>query len=247
MQAQDRLIVALDVSSLDEARSIVEELKGSVGMFKIGLELFTACGTEVFQFIESYKSDKNVRFFFDGKFHDIPNTVAAACRNTTRENVAMFNIHAQGGIEMMSAAAKATREEAKAKNIDKPILIAVTVLTSISPEVLHEQIKTSSDIDLPHYVVHLAKMAQDAGLDGVVASPKEVPLIRKACGNDFVIVTPGIRPNWPELGQDDQKRVLTPAEAIAQGSSYLVIGRPITKAKNRRDAVNRLCKELVSH
>lgn len=244
MQAQDRLIVALDVSSLDEARSIVEELAGSVGMFKIGLELFTACGTEVFQFIESYK---NVGFFFDGKFHDIPNTVAAACRNTTRPNVAMFNIHAQGGLEMMSAAAIATKEEAKAKDIEKPILIAVTVLTSISQDTLHEQIKTSKDIDLGEYVTHLAKLAQEAGLDGVVASPREVPLIRKACGNNFVIVTPGIRPNWPELTSDDQKRVLTPAEAIAQGSTYLVIGRPITRAKNRQEAVNRLCQELVSH
>ncbi|MDX2105663.1 MAG: orotidine-5'-phosphate decarboxylase [Candidatus Melainabacteria bacterium] len=244
MQAQDRLIVALDVSSLDEARSIVEELSGSVGMFKIGLELFTACGTEVFQFIESYQ---NVRFFFDGKYHDIPNTVAAACRNTTRTNVGMFNIHAQGGIEMMSAAAKATREEAAAKNIEKPILIAVTVLTSISENILHEQIKTSKDLDLANYVVHLAKMTQEAGLDGVVASPREVPLIREACGNDFVIVTPGIRPNWPELGKDDQKRVLTPAEAIAQGSTYLVIGRPITRAENRMAAVKRLCGELISH
>jgi len=244
VQAQDRLIVALDVSSLDEARSIVEELQGSVGMFKIGLEMFTACGTEVFEFIESYK---NVRFFFDGKFHDIPNTVAAACRNTTRANVAMFNIHAQGGIEMMSAAAAATKEQAKARNIDKPILIAVTVLTSISESILHEQIKTSNDLDLPQYVVHLAKMAKEAGLDGVVASPKEVPLIREACGKDFVIVTPGIRPNWPELMSDDQKRVLTPAEAIAQGSTYLVIGRPITRAKNRLDAVKRLTGELVSN
>lgn len=242
MQAQDRLIVALDVSSLDEARSIVEELKGSVGMFKIGLEMFTACGTEVFEFIESYK---NVHFFFDGKFHDIPNTVAAACRNTTRPNVAMFNIHAQGGMEMMSAAAKATREQAQLLNIKKPILIAVTVLTSISENILHEQIKTSKDLELPQYVAHLAKLAKEAGLDGVVASPKEVPLIRAACGDDFVIVTPGIRPNWPELATDDQKRVLTPSQAIAQGSTYLVIGRPITKAQNRLDAVNRLVAELV--
>ncbi len=245
MQAQDRLIVALDVSSLDEARLIVEELKGSVGMFKIGLEMFTACGTEVFEFIESYKSNNKIRFFFDGKFHDIPNTVAAACRNTTRPNVAMFNIHAQGGIEMMSAAAKATREQAQFLNINKPILIAVTVLTSISESILHEQIKTSKDFDLPQYVVHLAKLAKEAGLDGVVASPKEVSLIRKACGEDFIIVTPGIRPNWPELATDDQKRVLTPSEAIAQGSTYLVIGRPITKAQNLLDAVNRLVGELV--
>lgn len=242
MQAKKRIIVALDVSSLDEARSIVEELADSVGMFKIGLELFTACGTAVFDFIESYSGQAG--FFFDGKFHDIPNTVAAACRNTTRKNVGMFNIHAQGGREMMSAAAQATSEQAKLAQIDKPILIAVTVLTSISQSILHEQIKTDSSLSLPDYVVHLAKEVKAAGLDGVVASPHEVPLIRKACGDDFVIVTPGIRPDWPELAADDQKRVLTPAQAIAQGSTYIVIGRPVTRALNRRSAAERIVAEL---
>ncbi len=242
MQAQERIIVALDVSSLDEARILIEELSSSVGMFKIGLELFTACGTAVFDFIESYSGQ--ARFFFDGKFHDIPNTVAAACRNTTRKNIGMFNIHATGGREMMEAAVKARNEQAKAANISKPVLIAVTVLTSISEQILHEQIKAGTGMSLPEYVVHLAKEAKEAGLDGVVASPQEVHLIREACGNDFVIVTPGIRPSWPELGGDDQKRILTPSEAIAQGSTYLVIGRPITKAKNRKEACQRICAEL---
>lgn len=244
--AKDRLIVALDVSSLDEARSIIEQLREDVGLFKVGLELITASGLELFELMRK----ERVNLFYDIKLHDIPNTVDRSVRNITRHGVMMFNLHASGGSAMMKAAATActqTYEEMKAgkgSNVpsEKPLLIAVTVLTSISEDVLKNEIGVgSSPLD---HVTNLAKLAKESGLDGVVASAREAASIRAACGAGFKIVTPGIRPSWAEA--NDQSRIITPADAIANGADYLVVGRPITSAKDRRNAARKVVEEMES-
>ncbi len=232
---KDRLIVALDVSSVEEARAVVRELKNEVGMFKAGLELYSIAGLDLFHMMR----EEGIKLFFDGKFHDIPNTVAQASRNMTRQGVAMFNIHATGGSEMMKAAAEACRQESE-KHGMKPYLIAVTVLTSIAGDALRAELQVNEEIT--KYVCRLAKLTQASGLDGVVASAKEAKSIREACGEEFVIVTPGIRPAWSS--QDDQKRIVTPGQAIKDGADFLVVGRPITTAKDRKDAARRVVEEM---
>lgn len=236
LAARDRLIVALDVSTLAEASALIEELAEEVGMFKFGLELFSSCGTALFELAER----SGIKLFFDGKFHDIPNTTAQASRAIARQKVAMFNLHATGGSAMMQAAAAAVKETASELGIQPPALIAVTILTSMKAETLASELKVS--LTLEQMVPHLARMAQDAGLDGVVASAKEASAIRQACGPDFLIVTPGIRPSW--AASDDQARIVTPKDAIAGGADYIVVGRPIVRAENRVEAARRIVAEL---
>jgi len=244
LTAKDRLIVALDVPTMAEARGLIKELAGEVGMFKVGLELFTSCGIEIFEAV----NDAGGRLFFDGKFHDIPNTVAGACRAVVLNRPALFNLHALGGKRMMRAAV-AARDEAYEelsagykgkKPLEKPALIAVTVLTSMSAQALSEDLKVS--IPLDQMVPFLAKAAQECGLDGVVASAQEASSIRLACGPGFLIVTPGIRPSWSAA--DDQARIVTPQDAIAGGADMIVVGRPITKAKDRVEAARKIVAEL---
>lgn len=235
-EAKDRLIVALDVPDADEARLIVSELAGSVGAFKIGLRLFTSAGPD---FVRELTS-AGEKIFLDLKFHDIPNTVAAAAVEAARLGVWMFNLHALGGREMMLAARKAVDDLCEKEKIPRPILIAVTLLTSMNVPILEE---VGIDPDIRGRVLHLATLAAECGLDGVVASAKEAQLLRNLSTADrFLIVTPGIRPS--DATADDQKRVLTPAEAIRAGSNYLVIGRPIIGASNRRDAARRIVGEI---
>lgn len=237
LKAKERLIVAVDVSSLDEARSLIDELSGEVGMFKFGLELFSSCGTALFELAEA----AGIKVFFDGKFHDIPNTVAQAARAVTRQKVAMFNIHATGGSAMMSAAAAAVADSAAMSGQSlRPALIAVTILTSMKAQTLAEELHVSLPLD--KMVPHLALLAKDAGVDGVVASAQEAASIRQACGPDFLIVTPGIRPTW--AGGDDQARITSPKDAIAGGADYIVVGRPIVRAAARVDAARRIVAEL---
>ena len=236
LNVKDRLIVALDVSSIDEAKEIVKDLREDVGMFKMGLELFASAGLSLFEMMR----EEGINVFFDGKFHDIPNTVAQASRNITRQGVAMFNVHATGGSAMLKAAADACKETATANNAHKPLLIAVTVLTSIGADVLKEELQVGEEV--MDYVTRLALLTKNSGLDGVVASAKEAKAIRVACGEEFVIVTPGIRPQW--AATDDQKRIVTPAQAIKDGADYLVIGRPITAAKDRKAAAKKIIEEI---
>lgn len=237
LSGKDRLIVALDVPTLDQARRLIEELREHVGMFKAGLELFTSCGVELFELA----GEMEVKLFFDGKFHDIPNTVAGACRAAVRHGVDMFNIHALGGREMMQAAALATKEESEKLRLPaKPALIAVTVLTSTAQSALEKDLKVS--LPMNAMVTHLASLAKECGLDGVVASAHEAPVIREALGDDFLIVTPGIRPQ--SAAKDDQERVVTPGDAIARGANYIVVGRPIVKAGSPVDAARRIVEEL---
>ena len=230
------ILVALDVESAARAIALADTLRGSVGGFKIGKQLFTAAGPSMVREL----TGRGDRVFLDLKFHDIPNTVAGAVQSAVATGAWMVNVHASGGSAMMKAAAEAARTSAETLGRPRPLVIAVTVLTSMDNEALAEIGVARPMLD---QVVHLATLAQASGLDGVVASPQEVRAIRNACGADFQIVTPGIRPA-DQQGKDDQARTLTPAQAIAAGSSYLVIGRPITGAPNPREAAEQIAASL---
>ncbi len=226
---KEKIIVALDVDTTEAAREIVDELTGEVGIFKIGLQLFTLSGTS---FIKELVQ-KGHKIFLDLKFHDIPNTVAAASIEAARLGVWMFNVHAAGGSEMMRQAASKTREACETENLGRPYIIGVTVLTNSDGSTLSE---TGISGNVDDQVVRLAKLTRECGLDGVVASGKEAAMIRQTVKNrDFLIITPGIRP--ANATSDDQRRVITPEAAISAGSGFLVIGRPITEAKDRVKAV----------
>jgi orotidine-5'-phosphate decarboxylase len=230
------ILVALDVESAAKAIALADALRGSVGGFKIGKQLFTAAGPDMVRELTS----RGDRVFLDLKFHDIPNTVAGAVQSAVATGAWMVNVHASGGSAMMQAAVEAARKAAEKSGRPRPLVIAVTVLTSMDNEGLAEIGVARPMLD---QVVHLAALAKSSGLDGVVASPQEVRAIRAACGADFQIVTPGIRPA-DQQGKDDQARTLTPAQAIAAGSSYLVIGRPITAAPDPRQAAEAITATL---
>ena len=231
------LIVALDVPSANEAREITAELRDSVGAFKIGLQLFTAEGAS---FVRELVRQE-VKIFLDLKFHDIPNTAAAAGVAAARCGVWMFNVHALGGGEMMRRTLEQVREVCAKENLPQPRIIAVTVLTSANAATLSE-VGIGNAVETE--VVKLAKLAAECELDGVVASPNEIELIRANIKNEeFLIVTPGIRPNFATF--DDQKRVMTPGEAIRSGADFLVIGRPILNAADRLSAVKQILAEMV--
>lgn len=230
------ILVALDVESAARAIALADQLRGAVGGFKIGKQLFTAAGPDMVRELTA----RGDRVFLDLKFHDIPNTVAGAVQSAVATGAWMVNVHASGGSAMMQAAADAARKTAETLGRPRPLVIAVTVLTSMDNEALAEIGIARPMLD---QVVHLATLAQASGLDGVVASPQEVRAIRAACGADFQIVTPGIRPA-DQQGKDDQARTLTPAQAIAAGSSYLVIGRPITAAPDPRKAAEAITATL---
>lgn len=237
MAAKDRIILALDVSTESEAVELVRELKGSVGAFKIGLELFTSVGPKIFETVRNAGAE---RIFFDSKFHDIPNTVAGASRAAARMGVWMFNVHAPGGTAMMRAAVEAAQDEAHRLGVEPPLVIGVTVLTSISAETLRHEL--SVPIVMENQVTHLAQLAQNSGLSGVVASPQEIAAVKAACGPGFLVVTPGVRPAW--AAKNDQARIMTPAEAVRSGVDFMVIGRAITAAEDRRAAAERVIAEI---
>ena len=228
----DQLIVALDVESGTRAIELTDSLRDVVGAFKIGSRLFTLEGPSIVRRL----TERGDRVFLDLKFHDIPNTVAQAVDAATSLGVWMLNVHAAGGRPMMAAAAEAARQSAARQNLQPPLVIAVTVLTSMSAEALAE---TGIDVPVLDHVARLARLTQDAGLDGVVASAQETALIRKACGKNFAIVTPGIR-DQAKAAKDDQERTMTAPEAIAAGATYIVVGRPIIAAPDPRAAAERL-------
>jgi orotidine-5'-phosphate decarboxylase len=234
----DRVLVALDVASAAEAIAMADTLKGVVGGFKIGSQLFTSAGPDVVRGLVS----RGERVFLDLKFHDIPNTVAGAVRAAADLGVWMLNVHASGGRAML-AAAKQAAEETSRLGGTRPLVIAVTVLTSLDAPTLAAVGVPASPID---QAVRLAKLTQEAGLDGVVASPQETAAIREACGPDFVVVTPGIRGASAKATADDQQRTMTPGGAVAAGSSYLVIGRPITAAPDPRAAARQIADEIAA-
>ncbi len=233
----NRILVALDVDSSAKALALADALRGTVAGYKIGKQLFTAEGPEVVRALTA----RGDRVFLDLKFHDIPNTVAGAVRSAMATGAWMVNVHASGGSAMMRAAAQAAHDTAAKTGAARPLVIGVTVLTSMDEAALAEVGTTRPVIE---QVVHLARLAKAAGLDGVVASPQEIAAIRRACGPDFHIVTPGIRPAG-QAGTDDQARTLTPKEAVAAGATYLVIGRPITAAADPRAAAEAIAAETA--
>ena len=234
--SQNQLIVALDVENLATANRLVTTLSDDVKWFKIGKQLFTAVGPASVKLLHEAK--KNI--FLDLKFHDIPNTVAGAVASATKIGANIINIHASGGLEMMRAAGEAAEKQASELSIPKPTLLGVTILTSIDEANFQRDFGTQRK--LKDQVAYLAELSQKAGLEGVVASPLEIELIRKVCGNDFVIVTPGVRPAW--AASNDQQRVMTPGEAINAGADYIVVGRPITAADNPREAARTILQEI---
>jgi orotidine-5'-phosphate decarboxylase len=238
--AREKLIVALDLPSADAAARMAEKLLGHVGMFKIGSELFTAAGPVLIRDLTA----SGARVFLDLKFHDIPNTVRSAAREATQLGVNMFDVHASGGRRMMEAAREGSHEAGsgipRTTTTTRPLVIAVTLLTSLATLELEELGLGPSPLDV---VVRWAQLAQEAGLDGVVASPREAAAIRRACGPGFVIVTPGIRP--ASAASNDQARTDTPDSAIRAGADFLVVGRPITTAADPVSAADAIVADIT--
>jgi orotidine-5'-phosphate decarboxylase len=233
----DRLLVALDVDHADRALALADQVRGIAGGLKVGSRLFTLAGPDlVRRLVES-----GARVFLDLKFHDIPNTVAQAVDAAVRTGAWMMNVHASGGGAMMQAAARAAAEAATAAGGPTPLVIAVTVLTSMDEDALMETGVTRPLLD---HVLMLARMAQGAGMHGVVASPRETAAIRQACGPNFAIVTPGIRGASAGQEKNDQARTMGPAEAVKAGATYIVVGRPIIAAPNPKAAAQAIVDEL---
>jgi len=230
----NQILVALDVDTAEAAHALADKLRGVVGGFKIGSRLFTSHGPSIVEALVA----RGDRVFLDLKFHDIPNTVAGAVAAATRLGVWMVNVHASGGHTMMKAAVEAADAESSRLSRPRPLVIAVTMLTSLSEETMGEIGVAGA---MASQVGRLAVLAQSAGLDGVVASAQEIALIRNRCGKTFEIVTPGIRSASDDKG--DQRRTMTAAEALSAGASYLVVGRPIIAAPDPRAAAERIDTE----
>lgn len=237
MNPKERIILALDVSDFDEAVDIVQKFKDEVDIFKVGNELFTSVGPRIVKQI--HLMGKKV--FLDLKFHDIPNTVSKAVLAAARLGVFIVNVHALGGLEMMKRAADSVREFSLKNNMERPRLIGVTILTSIDQQTLRDELGV--ELRMSAQVKHLAGLAQQAGLDGVVAAPDDIEMIRSRFGTNFLIITPGIRPSW--AAADDQKRTMTPAKAVSLGSDYLVIGRSILAQADPMDALRKIQDEVA--
>jgi len=232
MKPTDRIFTALDTTDVDQAVSLARDLAGYVGGAKVGKEFFTANGPDGVRQV----SGVGMPVFIDLKWHDIPNTVAGAVRASLALKPAIVNVHAAGGPAMLRAASDAAAEAGS----ERPLVLAITVLTSLDDDDLRA-IGIGSNVTAQ--VVRLAKLAQDNGIDGVVCSAHEIEALREACGRDFKLLVPGIRPTWAATG--DQKRVMTPADAVARGADYLVIGRPITGADDPVGAAKRIADELA--
>jgi orotidine-5'-phosphate decarboxylase len=226
-----KIVIALDYANAHDALHFVEKLDPSICRLKVGKELFTAAGPHLVEALVA----KGFGVFLDLKFHDIPTTVAKACEAASHLGVWMLNVHASGGVAMMEAA-----REGVERSGQKPILIAVTVLTSMNQKMMNEVGVAGTVSD---QVLNLAALTQKSGLNGVVCSAQEAPILRKALGDKFCLVTPGIRP--ADAALDDQSRVVTPTQALAMGSSYLVIGRPITQSKNPLETLKKINEEIL--
>ena len=234
LSPRERILVAIDTPDLTRAAALAQDLKGLVGGIKLGKEFFTTHGPDGARAVASGQP-----LFLDLKFHDIPNTVAGAIRAACHLHPLIVNVHASGGRAMMEAAAQAAREASEDLEIERPAVIGVTLMTSLDEGDLAD-IGYQGTVE--ERVVALARLSRESGLDGVVCSAREIGAIREACGPDFLLVVPGIRPHW--AGSDDQKRIMTPAQAVAAGADYLVIGRPITGAGDPAAAARRIVEEL---
>ena len=232
---RERLILALDVDDLERVKALVSLLDSKVGMFKVGKQLFTHAGPQAVKLIQSMGGE----VFLDLKFHDIPNTVAKAAIEATRLGVKMFNVHASGSLEMMRLTVREVSRVCRQEGLRRPIMLAVTVLTSLNKSDLQ---RVGVDGEVADQVIRLALLTRQAGMDGVVASPQEVASIRAACGRRFIIVSPGVRPQRAK--RNDQRRVMTPEEAIRAGADYIVVGRPIMEAKDPMRAAQEIITEM---
>ncbi len=232
---KDRLIVALDYSSDEPVKQLVTSLDDSVSYYKVGMELYYSVGESIIHYLK--EQQKNV--FLDLKLYDIPNTVAKGLSALTRLGANMMNVHASGGSLMMQKAVEAVADEASRLSIARPQVIAVTILTSMNQEQWGQMGHTS---EISDQVVRLALLAKESGMDGVVASPQEASAIRSVCGDDFLIVTPGVRPVGAAV--NDQSRIATPSSALRQGSTHLVVGRPITAAPDGQAAAKAILEEM---
>lgn len=239
MSQKNRIYAAIDANQRDAAQQLVAQLAGHVGGIKLGLEFFCAHGPQ--GIIQVLGAHRGLPLFLDLKLHDIPNTVAGAIRAVVGLQPRFITLHASGGPAMLRAARQAAAEEAATQGVERPLLLAVTVLTSLDAADL---LAVGQPDPVEQHVVRLAAMAQAAGVDGIVCSPHEVAAVRAACGADFTLMVPGVRPVWADAG--DQKRILTPAQALAAGADYLVIGRPLTQAAEPASAAQRLVAELVA-
>jgi orotidine-5'-phosphate decarboxylase len=238
MQAKDRLILALDVDTMAEAQWLVEQTEGFVGVYKVGMQLYNNEGPAVIRWLMA----RGKKVFADLKFHDIPNTVAQAGEVMTGHGVFMYNVHCAGGREMLSKTTQATQTKAQKLGSQQPLVIGVTILTSLDQQAVNGEVGLTGTVQ--DNVVKYARLAQECGLNGVVASPKEITAIREACGPEFVLVIPGIRPQW--AAANDQKRIMTPTEAIAAGATYIVVGRPITGAADPGQAASLVVAEIAA-
>jgi len=233
LSKRDRIIVALDTTNLNDARAVVEKLQGSARWFKVGMELFYSAGWQAVEMV----SGSGASVFLDLKFNDIPNTVQGAFRSCLRPGVGMINMHTTAGLEAMKSAMQQVQQiEVHAR----PMVIGVTVLTSLDEAALNEQLGMPGSV--MQNVTRLAGLAKQAGLCGVVASPLETRAIKQACGQDMIVVTPGVRPVWS--GTQDQRRFASPAQAFADGADYIVIGRPVTAAVDPLSAYERIAEEV---
>ncbi|MEB3310218.1 MAG: orotidine-5'-phosphate decarboxylase [Snowella sp.] len=227
----DRIIVPLDVPSLEDAIALVEQLP-DVTFWKVGLELFVSTGPEILKILK----ERNKRIFLDLKFHDIPNTVMGACRSASQYGVDLLTLHATAGRSALKLAADALNQSESPTK-----LLAITLLTSLISRDLAFDLKVP--LELPDYVLQMSLLAKESGIHGAVCSPQEVSQLREVCGSNYLLVCPGVRPLWANTG--DQRRVMTPAEAIAAGADYLVIGRPITSAPSPIEAWEKICQEIA--
>ena len=234
---QERIIVPLDVASELEAHALIDQLP-QVTFWKVGLELFVSSGPAILAFLK----EQHKRIFLDLKFHDIPNTMAGACQSAGRHGVDLLTLHATAGPAALRAAQAAAQRGSEASGQAMPKLIAVTLLTSITGRSLACDLKIP--LELSDYALQMSLLAQQAGLAGSVCSPQEASLLRRCCGQDWLLVCPGVRPLWAQKG--DQQRVMTPNQAVTAGADYLVIGRPITQSKDPETAFQRICSELAT-
>lgn len=237
MPVEDRIIVPLDVPTEQEAIALVEQLP-QVTFWKVGLELFVSTGPGIIRFLKNQQK----RVFLDLKFHDIPNTMAGATRQAATYGVDLITVHATAGRRALEAVNAAARDGAQQAGYPSPKLIAITLLTSLTSRDLAFDLKVP--VELPEYALQMALLAQEASLSGAVCSPQEVTQLRRVCGDDFLLVCPGVRPSWAQA--DDQKRSMTPSDAIKAGADYLVIGRPITAAPEPVAAWEKICEELTA-
>ena len=218
---KNKLIVALDVNSFGKAKKLIDKLSPYINVFKVGSELFVSSGQKIIKYLRK----KRKKVFLDLKFYDIPNTVEKAVLAASKKGIFMLTVHASGGFEMLKKATSLNKSNKK-----RPLLISVTVLTS-------KNVKNTKT-----KVLKLAKLAKKAGLDGIVSSPRETKSVKKALGRKFLVINPGVRPSWAK--KDDQKRITTPKEAVANGADFIVVGRPITKAKNPIIAIKKILMEI---